>query len=96
MDPYYLASTVQAWHTLSYLVPTEHYLNTTPYRSIVADHLFMSRVNLSSDACFQQDNTPCLKAQLISNWFLEHENELTVLRWPPESADLQAWDVVQL
>jgi len=36
----------------------------------------------------QQDNAPCHKAWIISNWFLEHDNEFTVLKWPPQSPDL--------
>ncbi len=28
------------------------------------------------------------KAQIISDWFLEHENEFTLLKWPPQSPDL--------
>ncbi len=62
MDPSCLVSTVQAgdgvmmwgifsWHTLGPLVPIEHYLNTTFYLSIVADHVhpFMTSVYPSSD-----------------------------------------------
>ncbi len=37
---------------------------------------------------FQQDNTSCHKAQIISDWFLEHDNEFTLLKWPPQSPDL--------
>ncbi len=64
MDPSCLVSAVHAggggvmvsgifsWHTLSYLVPIEHCLNTTAYLSIVADHVhpFMTTVYQSSDA----------------------------------------------
>lgn len=39
------------------------------------------------------------KAQITSNWFLEHENELTDIQTPPQSSDLNPteniWDVVE-
>lgn len=31
----------------------------------------------------------CHKAQIISNWFLEHENEFTIHQWPSQSPDLK-------
>ncbi len=108
-----LVSTVQAagvgvmvWgiyscNTLGRLVPIEHRLNSTAYLSIVADHVhpFMTTVYPSSDGYFQQDNTPYHKSQIFSDWFLEHDNEFTLLKWPPQSSDLNPrehiWDVVE-
>ncbi len=110
MDPSCLVSTVQAggggvmvWgiYTLGPLVLIEHCLNATAYLSIVADHVhaFMTTVYPSSDDYFQQDNAPCHKAHITSDWFLAHDNEFTILKWPPRSPDFnsieQLWDVVK-
>ncbi len=98
VDPSCLVSAVQAgsggvmvwgiysWHTLGPFVPIEHQLNATAFLSIVADnvHPFMTTVYPSSDGYFQQDNAPCHKAQIISDWFLEHDNEFTLLKCPPQ------------
>ncbi len=113
MDPSCLVSTVQAggggvmvwgifsWHTLGLLIPIEHCLNATACLSIVADHVhpFMTTVFPSSDGYFQQDNASCHKAQIISDWFLEHDNKVPLLKWPPQSPNLNPieplWDVVE-
>ncbi len=44
---------------------------------------------------FQKDNVPCHKAQIISDWFLEHDNEFIdpfdpLLKWSPQSQSRDA------
>ncbi len=85
-----------SWHTLGPLVPIGHCLNAMAYLSIVSDHVhpFMATMYPSSDGYFQQDNAPCHKAQIISNWFLEHDRvhctkmPPTVTRSQPNRASL--------
>lgn len=47
----------------------------------------------------QQDNMPFHKIRIISNWFIEHDSEVTVLKWPPQSSDFNPithiWVVVE-
>lgn len=53
------------------------------YLNTVASHVgpFMTTV-CPSDGCFQQDDTPCRKAQITSDWCLENENVICTLQSP--------------
>jgi len=70
------------WHTLGPLVPIGHRLNSTAYLSIVYDHVHPFMATSWLYGYFQLNNALCHKARIITNWFLEHDNEFTVLKWP--------------
>lgn len=81
---------VKLWgiYLLGPFIPVKDCLNTTAYLGIVADHIQPLKITVypsSDDYFLQQDNASCHKAQIISNWFLEQDNEFTVLQWPPQS-----------
>lgn len=67
--------------------------------SIVADyhHPFITEMNPSSDGNFQRDKVACPRAQILSNWFLKHDSEFAVLKWPPRPTDFSPaehlWDM---
>lgn len=89
-------------HTLGTLIPIGHQLNAIAYFSIVAVrmHPFIATLHPSSSCYFQQDNKLSDIAHVSSNWFHKHDNEISVLQWPPQSPDLNAieqlGDVVEL
>ncbi|KAK3545181.1 hypothetical protein QTP70_001769 [Hemibagrus guttatus] len=41
----------------------------------------------------KQDNAPCHKAEMVQEWFDEHNNMFEVFTWPPNSPDLNAIQV---
>nr|KAF6310699.1 hypothetical protein mMyoMyo1_008757 [Myotis myotis] len=90
-----------SWPDLGPLICVEQHLNSTTYLSIIADQVYpiMLMVYLNGDGFFQQENAPCHGACIVQEWFQEHEGDFTLLRWPPESPDLNPvehlWDEIK-
>lgn len=92
MDPAYLVSLAEVVLLsrcgdifFRLLVPIKHCFSALTNLSVVAIllNLFITTVYQSFASCFQQDNTPCHKTQIILKWFLEHDNEFTMLKKLP-------------
>ncbi|KAK3568332.1 hypothetical protein QTP86_004231 [Hemibagrus guttatus] len=88
------------WETLGPAVHVAVTVTRSTYLSIVADHVHPFMETLFPDGCvlFQQDNAPCHKAEMVQEWFDEHNNQFEVLTLPPNSPDLNPiqhlWDVL--
>nr|KAF6324824.1 hypothetical protein mMyoMyo1_008290 [Myotis myotis] len=79
-----------SWHDLGPLIRVGQRLNSTTYLSIIADqvHPIMLMAYPNGDGFFQQDNVPCHGAHIVQEWFQEHEGDFTLIRWTPQSPDL--------
>ncbi|KAK3535325.1 hypothetical protein QTP70_007940 [Hemibagrus guttatus] len=97
--PDVLLWSVFCWETLGPAIHVDVTLTRSTYLSIAADHVHPFMETLFPDGCglFQQDNAPCHKAEMVQEWFDDHNNQFEVLT-PPNSPDLNPiqnlWDVL--
>ncbi|KAK3519048.1 hypothetical protein QTP70_016372 [Hemibagrus guttatus] len=68
------------WETLGPAVHVDVTLTRSTYLSIVADHVHSFMETLFPDGCvlYQQDNAPCHKAEMVQEWFDDHNNQFEV------------------
>lgn len=82
-----LMRTNQGAHADPRLLP-KCYFDT--YLSTVANHVHPFMKTVFPDGCglFQQVKASCHKAEVVQEWFEEHNNEFEVLTWSPYSSDI--------
>ena len=63
------------------MVVVEQTLNAKEYLNIIADqlHSYMASVFPTGNGMFQQDNAPRHKAQIVLEWFQEHDAEFQLM-----------------
>lgn len=87
-----------SWQSLGPFIIVEGTMDQQKYASVLADHVhpYMQIVFPQQDGIYQQDNATCHTARSVRAWFEEHQDEFTVLPWPPNSPDLNPienlWD----
>ncbi|MBJ5594279.1 transposase [Salmonella enterica subsp. enterica serovar Typhimurium] len=71
------------------------------YREILDDHVlpFVRLQHPTGDLSLQQDNAPCHRSRIVSEWLDEHSSDVTSLPWPARSPDLNPiehiWDAIE-
>ncbi|KAK3519542.1 hypothetical protein QTP70_035066, partial [Hemibagrus guttatus] len=65
------------WETLGPAVHVDVTVTRSTYLSIVTDHVhpFMETLFPDGRVLFQQDNAPCHKAEMVQEWFDDHNNQ---------------------
>ena len=76
------------WETLGPAIHVDVTLTRITCLNIVADHVHPQTVFPNGIGLFQQDNALCYTAEIVQEWFEEHNNEFKVLTWPQHSPDL--------
>lgn len=61
---------------LGLFLPINRYLNATALYNSIDSSALHGQVDLFTNGYFQHDNMPCHKAEVFSNWFHKHDNEL--------------------
>ncbi|KAJ8870805.1 hypothetical protein PR048_027104 [Dryococelus australis] len=81
-------------NSLCPIIRVEGTLDRFGYESILGDHArpYMMIVYPREDGIFQQDNAPCQKAGSVHTWLEEHNQDVKVLPWPPNSPYLNPFE----
>ncbi|MBJ5491542.1 transposase [Salmonella enterica subsp. enterica serovar Derby] len=113
MDPSCQQGTLQAggggilvwglftWTEMGPLVRVTSSLTGQRYREILDDHVlpFVRLQHPTGDLSLQQDNAPCHRSRIVSEWLDEHSSDVTSLPWPARSPDLNIiehiWDAIE-
>ena len=78
-----------SWNLLGPIIALHGRIKSKDHLHIFRDnvHLMVQVLFRDGDGIFQDDNAPIHTAHVVKNCYEDHESELKLMEWPPQSLD---------